>query len=163
VDIEDALIGLAVAAALALGVRSVMRGGSAERAATLTFVVFLLLNKVYSPQYSLWLFVLALVADWPLWALGLLVLVGIGDYYGQFAGLYITNTSLGPNAVTTWWANSVGPWESRVRDVGLLATSLGAWLSRPGTPTATATARPGAVPAAAAHRDSLVASGTDGR
>jgi len=161
--IEDALIGLVVLAVLGIGIRSVLRGGSVERAATLTFVVFLLVNKVYSPQYTLWLFVFALVAEWPLWTLGMLWLVGIGDYFGQFADLYITNTSVGSNAVTTWWASNVGPWESRLRDLGIVAASFGAWLGRPGPPEPVPARRTSPVAAVAHQGDALLASGTEGR
>jgi len=94
------VIAVAVVASLVVGIRAVLRGGSVERAAAFTFVVFLLVNKVYSPQYTLWLFVMALVAEWPGWTLLLLSVVGLADYYGTFASFYITNASVPQTVVT---------------------------------------------------------------
>jgi hypothetical protein len=89
-------------------------------------VVFLLLNKVYSPQYTLWLFVMALVAEWPIWTLLLLTVAGLVDYYGTFATLYLTNASVAPSKASTWWAQVVAPWVSRVRYFLVAISAVGA-------------------------------------
>lgn len=128
---QDAVIAVAVVVSLAVGVHAVFRGGSVERAAAFTFVVFLLINKVYSPQYTLWLFVMALVAEWPGWTLLLLSVIGLADYYGTFASFYITNASVPQSVVTTWWEHIVAPWVGRVRYFGLAACAVGAALVGP--------------------------------
>jgi uncharacterized membrane protein len=126
VKVEDTVIAAAVLIAMLVGIRAVLRGGSVERAAIITFVVFLLLNKVYSPQYTLWLFVMALVAEWPIWALLVLTVAGLVDYYGTFATLYLTNASVTPSQASSWWAHEVAPWVSRVRYFLVAAGALGA-------------------------------------
>lgn len=126
VKVEDTVIAAAVLIAMFVGIRAVLRGGSVERAAVITFVVFLLLNKVYSPQYTLWLFVMALIAEWPIWTLILLTVAGLVDYYGTFATLYLTNASVAPSQASTWWAQVVAPWVSRVRYFLVAASALGA-------------------------------------
>lgn len=128
---QDAVIGIAVAVAIALGIRSVRGGGSPERAAVLTFAIFLLLNKVYSPQYTLWLFVMGLIAQWPGWSLLLLTGTGLADYFGTFATLYVTNASVTPDQATIWWAGTVSPWVGRVRYLGVALSSLGGALTHP--------------------------------
>jgi hypothetical protein len=126
VKVEDTVIAAAVLIAMFVGIRAVLRGGSVERAAIITFVVFLLLNKVYSPQYTLWLFVMALVAEWPIWTLVLLTIAGLVDYYGTFATLYVTNASVAPSQASSWWAHEVAPWVSRVRYFFVVASAVGA-------------------------------------
>jgi hypothetical protein len=53
---------------------------SPERAALVLFAVFLLVNKVYSPQYTLWLAVFAILADLPGWTFWLMAVGGVTDY-----------------------------------------------------------------------------------
>ena len=93
VAVADGLEALVVLGAIAVGVRAVLRGGSPERAAAFAFAAFLLVNKVYSPQYLLWLLVMALIAGWPGWTMLLLSIAGLVDYFGTFGGLYLTNAS----------------------------------------------------------------------
>ncbi len=74
-----------LSAALVLGVMAllawrVLRGLSPEVAAGVAFGVFMLINKTYSPQYTLWVYVYAIVASWPLWSLAGLALAGVADY-----------------------------------------------------------------------------------
>jgi uncharacterized membrane protein len=128
VRVEDTVIGVAVLAAIVIGVRAVWRGGSAERAAVATFVVFLLLNKVYSPQYTLWLVAMALIAEWPIWTILLLTVAGLIDYYGTFATLYVTNASVPRSPVTAWWQQEIAPWVSRLRYFLVGVSALGATL-----------------------------------
>lgn len=130
VALEDAVIALVVLVAAGIGVRAMRRGAGAASAASLTFITFLLVNKVYSPQYTLWVFFFALLAEWPGWTLGLLSLVGLFDYAGQFLDLYETNAIWGSSPLSHWWLVDVQPWEARLRDAGLLAAAAGAWLGR---------------------------------
>ncbi len=149
VKVEDTVIAAAVLIATLVGIRAVLRGGSFERAAVITFVVFLLLNKVYSPQYTLWLFVMALVAEWPIWTLVVLTVAGLVDYYGTFATLYLTNASVAPSQASTWWAQSVAPWVSRVRYFLVAASALGASTMATGSLAAGSVVVPGGAGAVA--------------
>jgi hypothetical protein len=73
-----------VLAVVGLAIWQVWRGARWEAGALLCLVGFLLLAKVYSPQYDLWLLpLLALLAcPWPLWALN--VLAGLAYYAAIF-------------------------------------------------------------------------------
>jgi uncharacterized membrane protein len=150
VSVDNAVIGVALLTVIALGLRSVARGASVERWAAWTFVVFLLLNKVYSPQYTLWLFVFALAAGWPGWTLLVLSGTGVVDYSMTFATLYVTNASVAPNAASTWWATTVAPWIARGRDLAVAACGLAATLVPPASAPAFA-----AVPARSSVAEQL--------
>jgi uncharacterized membrane protein len=152
VKVEDTVIGAAVLIAMLVGIRAVWRGGTVERAAIITFVVFLLLNKVYSPQYTLWLFVMALLAEWPIWTLVLLTVAGLVDYYGTFATLYLTNASVEPSKASTWWADTVAPWVSGVRYFLVGLSAVGAAAMGSGSVAAVSTSR-GASSVLAASKD----------
>lgn len=67
----------------------VYRGGRVIQATALTFTVFLFVNKVYSPQYTLWVFVLAILAEWPVWTYITIALAGLVDYVNSFTVLYL--------------------------------------------------------------------------
>jgi hypothetical protein len=140
VKVEDTVIGAAVLIAMLVGIRAVWRGGTVERAAIITFVVFLLLNKVYSPQYTLWLFVMAILAEWPIWTLVLLTVAGLVDYYGTFTTLYLTNASVAPSKASTWWAEAMAPWVSRVRYFLVGLSAVGAATIGSGSLVAVSTA-----------------------
>lgn len=73
------LSGVVIVAALA-GAVAIWRGHRTEHVTALVFFVFMLMQKVYSPQYTLWLAVFALVADWDLWTLAALSLMGLAAY-----------------------------------------------------------------------------------
>jgi uncharacterized membrane protein len=67
----------------------VYRGARVIDATALSFTVFLFVNKVYSPQYTLWVFVLAILAEWPIWTYIVLTLAGLVDYVNSFTVLYL--------------------------------------------------------------------------
>ena len=77
VDLLSAVLVLGVMALLAW---RVLRGLGPEVAAGIAFGVFMLINKTYSPQYTLWVYVYAIVAEWPLWSLAGLALAGVADF-----------------------------------------------------------------------------------
>ena len=86
----DAVTLAIVLIALALLVRNVLRGGSVPRAAAFSFAAFLMVNKVFSPQYMLWLLAFALVAEWPSWTAWVLAGGGLADYANAFTFLHFT-------------------------------------------------------------------------
>jgi uncharacterized membrane protein len=73
---------------------------SAALAASLTFAVFLFVNKVYSPQYMLWLLVYAIVAEWPVWTIVLVTAGGLIDYVNSFTEMYLIQAHA---SVLTWY------------------------------------------------------------
>jgi hypothetical protein len=76
----NAVLSVLVLTAAAAGAVAVWRGAHVAHVAALVFFVFMLLEKVYSPQYTLWLAVFALIAGWDLWTIVLLSVMGLVDY-----------------------------------------------------------------------------------
>ncbi|MHB8262863.1 MAG: glycosyltransferase 87 family protein [Acidimicrobiales bacterium] len=83
------------------------------------FAVFLLVNKVYSPQYTLWMLVFAIIAEWPAWTAWLLAAGGLIDYYNSFTTLYMTGFH-GPQV--SWYFQHIFPLGNDARYAVLLAT-----------------------------------------
>jgi uncharacterized membrane protein len=76
----NAVLAAIVCAAAAAGAVAVWRGASVAHVAAVVFFVFMLIEKVYSPQYTLWLVAFALIAEWEAWTIGVLSVVGLVDY-----------------------------------------------------------------------------------
>ena len=107
----------------------VYRGGRVVEAAALTFTVFLFFNKVYSPQYTLWVFVLAILAEWPVWTTIIITLAGLADYVNSFSVLYLlTSKSSGAG----WYVGHVFFVGVAYRYITLAVAGIGAALG--GTP-----------------------------
>jgi hypothetical protein len=62
----------------------VWRGDSPEKAAALEFALFFLVNKVFSPQYMLWMLAAGVLAEWPGWTTWLVAVGGWVDYWNSF-------------------------------------------------------------------------------
>jgi hypothetical protein len=60
--------------------RGVWRGWRVEHTTALVFFAFMLMQKIYSPQYTLWLAAFALIANWETWTIAVLSLMGLTDY-----------------------------------------------------------------------------------
>lgn len=82
----------------------VYRGGRVIDAAAMTFTVFLFFNKVYSPQYTLWVFVLAILAEWPVWSYVAVTLMGLFDYVNSFTVLYLLTAK---KSSAAWYVNHI--------------------------------------------------------
>ena len=83
------LLSLLIVTATALWALRRMAGGwSAPAASATVLAVFFLVNKVYSPQYMLWMVTSAVIAGWPIGALGLLTVGGIVDWAGSLLGIW---------------------------------------------------------------------------
>lgn len=89
---------------VALGMWRVYRGGRVIQATAVSFAVFLFVNKVYSPQYTLWLFVLAILAEWPVWTYMALTIAGIVDYVNSFTVLYLLTAK---STAARWYVGHV--------------------------------------------------------
>jgi hypothetical protein len=127
----DVLSGLIVVAAVIMLVPRVLRGGSPIAAAAMAFAVLLLVNKVYSPQYMLWLFVFGVLAEWPVWNLVLMSVAGFVDYGDAMMALYLSHIH---SPAFSWFFKTVYPWNGVLRysSIGLaLVGALVKWRQRP--------------------------------
>jgi hypothetical protein len=106
----------------AIGTRSILRGTSPVVAAALLFGGFLILTKVYDPQYALWLFGFAVLAEWPAWALALLSLVGVVDFGNAVVSLYLGATRA---TQASWYFHHASRLDTDLRLAVLLACTLG--------------------------------------
>ena len=101
----------------------VYQGGRAVEAAAYAFTIFLFVNKVYSPQYTIWLVAFALLADWPGWTLLLLTISGIADYINSFAEIHFIYTR---SPALSWYTHEVFNLGLLFRYMALVVTGLGA-------------------------------------
>ena len=83
------------------------------------FTVFLLVNKVYSPQYTLWILVFAIIAEWPAWTAWLLAAGGLIDYYNSFTVLFLASDH---SPSFSWYFRYIFPLGSDARYAALIAT-----------------------------------------
>lgn len=124
-DVVSATLVVVIVVAL---IPTVLRGGSPVGAAALAFAGFLLVNKVYQPQYMLWLFVLALLADWPTWALVLMSAAGVIDYANAMAVLRLEAIR---SRDLDWYGHIVFPIDRAIRVSAIIAGVMGTmWRAR---------------------------------
>ena len=133
IAVVDLLSGALVVLAVALLVPRVLRGGSPIAASAITFAVLLLVNKVISPQYILWLFVLAVIAEWPVWSLVLMSVAGLVNYADAMMTLYLSRTH---SPSFSWFFQTLYPWNRALRNV-TVAAGLGQALARSPQPVPT--------------------------
>lgn len=109
-----------VAAILLVGAAVVWRGASARKVAAVVFAGFLLVQKVYSPQYTLWLVVFALLAEWEAWTLVLLTAGGLYDYVNS---VVILELSVSHSPAFGWYYERVFPLgrAARLSAIGISA------------------------------------------
>src|SRR5438552_7894030 len=94
--------GVTLAAALALAVTElVTRRLDVLRASCGLMCVFFLANKVFSPQYWLWVVALVALAGLPGWLGSLVNLVALGDFVASFSRLHIQSERVW--AITVWF------------------------------------------------------------
>ncbi len=136
VSTVDLLSALLVLGAVGWLTPRVLRGVSPVVAAAATFAVLFLVGKVYSPQYMLWLFVLAIIAQWPAWTLVLMSVAGVVDYASSMTILYLSHTR---SPAFGWFFRTIYPWNSALRNT-TFALGLG-WAALRGPAVATGGAR----------------------
>ncbi len=88
-------------------------GGSPVDAAVTTFALLLLVDKVYSPQYMLWLFAFGVIAQWPVWSLVLMSVAGLVDYADAMTALYLSHTH---SPAFSWFFHTLYPWNTSMRN-----------------------------------------------
>jgi hypothetical protein len=76
----NAVLIAVVLVSVAAGTVATMRRASPAHAAAVTFFVYMLFQKVNSPQYTLWLVVFAAIDEWEPWTIVALSLMGLADY-----------------------------------------------------------------------------------
>jgi hypothetical protein len=76
----NAVLMAVVAVSVVVGVRAIWRRGSPVHAAAVAFFVYMVFQKVNSPQYTLWLVVYAAIDEWEPWTIVALSLMGLADY-----------------------------------------------------------------------------------
>ena len=133
--------GLVVLVAILL-VPRVLNGDSPMAATAVVFAALMLVNKVFSPQYMLWLVVVGVVALWPTWSLATMSAAGILNYVVAMVILYLLHTR---SPSFAWFFHVVNPWNVALR-YGSITLGLFAALilrrDRPWSPTVPASLKP---------------------
>ena len=88
----DAVSAATLLVAMVVLARLVLRGASPVFAAAAALAAFMLVNKVFSPQYMLWVLVFALLAAWPGWTLALITMAGLLDFANAMITLHLLST-----------------------------------------------------------------------
>lgn len=115
---------IAVLLAVSIGFRQVWHGRSLYGATAATFAVFLLVNKVFSPQYMIWLLALGAAADWPIWTMIIASVAGVIDYVNSLLVLHLL-TEATPARVL-WYGRVIFPLGLLVRYSAIALILLGA-------------------------------------
>jgi glycosyl transferase family 87 len=76
----NAVLAAVVAVSVVVGVRTIWRRGSPVHVAAVAFFVYIVFQKINSPQYTLWLVVYAAIDEWEPWTIVALSLMGLADY-----------------------------------------------------------------------------------
>lgn len=67
-----------------------IRTGASSRSIFVSvLVVFFVVNKVFSPQYILWVFAMAIVGEWPPWTLAVITAGGFLEFANSFGRLLV--------------------------------------------------------------------------
>jgi hypothetical protein len=104
--------------AVAAGAVAAWRGARVDRVAALVFLVFMVMEKVYSPQYTLWVLIYALLAEWELWTIVALALIGLVDDGAAAVHIALVHDQA-PNA-RAWYDRNMAPREQGFRLFGLV-------------------------------------------
>jgi hypothetical protein len=123
----DVLSGVLVVLVVVLLVPQVLRGSSPVAAAAVAFAVLLLVNKVYSPQYMLWLFIFGVLAEWPVWSLVLMSVSGLVDYADAMAALHLSHTH---SQAFSWFFHTLYPWNTALRNSSIALALCGGLVRR---------------------------------
>jgi hypothetical protein len=86
----DLLIAAVVVAGMVLLAGYVARYGGAEFAAGAAFAWWMLFNKVFSPQYMLWVLIYGIIAGWSSLMVALISAAGLADFSSSFIALYLS-------------------------------------------------------------------------
>lgn len=89
-------------------------GGAGQRqgVSAVVFAVFLVMQKVYSPQYTLWLVPFGLLAEWEFWSICVVSMVGLGNYISAATSIYLRGHD---PRLADWFARTIQPLERDTR------------------------------------------------
>lgn len=119
---------LVVAVAVFFFMWRVFRGQRVVDATAYTVVIFFFVNKVYSPQYTLWVFVLLILAEWPIWTYLILSIAGLVDYVNSFSTLYLLTVK---SPAAGWYVGHLFGLGLLFRYVALATSGIAAAISGP--------------------------------
>jgi hypothetical protein len=121
----DGLSFMLLGAVSVLALLSTLRGEDPRRAAAVTFLVWMVVNKVFSPQYMVWVLTMVTIAEWPVWTAAAVTLGGLSDWWNSFGVLGYSQRFLHPLFLP--YRPALYSWLLRFRYVTLLAaTAAGA-------------------------------------
>ncbi|MGH9017607.1 MAG: glycosyltransferase 87 family protein, partial [Acidimicrobiales bacterium] len=110
-SVVDALSAGVVLVVMVLAGMRVLGGGSPAYAAAAAFATFMLVNKVFSPQYMLWVLVFGLLAEWPVWTLAVVTVAGLVDFTNAMTTLHLLATD---NSGFGWYFRWIFPLDRLV-------------------------------------------------
>jgi uncharacterized membrane protein len=126
----DVLIAAIVLAGMLVLAGYVARYGGPEFAAGAAFAWWMLFNKVFSPQYMLWVLIYAIIAGWSSLMVALISAAGLADFSSSFITLYLSKTH---SHALGWWMYRVFYQERAFRlasiAIALAASVLGTVVS----------------------------------
>lgn len=117
------VFGGVVAAAVLVGIYVAWRGVAPEKVAAIVFCVFLVMQKVYSPQYTLWLIPFALLAVWQFWSIVALSMVGLANYSSATINILFRWRY---TRAARWYARNIEPLDRDVRLAVIVIVALAA-------------------------------------
>lgn len=121
VAVVDVLSFLVVSAAVFWLGNQVYRGGSVISAAANLFAIFLVVNKVFSPQYMIWMMAYAVLAEWPAASYAWLALGGVVDYLNSLTVLFLIHTH---SPSLRWYGDRLFPLGLLTRYGSIVAAAI---------------------------------------
>ncbi len=118
----DMAIAVIVLAGVLVLAGYVARYGGAEFAAGAAFAWWMLFNKVFSPQYMLWVLIYAIIAGWSSLMVALISAAGLADFSSSFITLYLAKTH---SHAYGWWMYRVF-YQERAFRLASIAIALAA-------------------------------------
>lgn len=110
-----------VLAGAVAGAVAIWRGARVAHVAALVFLWFMVMEKVYSPQYTLWILVYALLADWDLWTIVALTMIGLIDYASAAVHIELVHSSPQTPTTLSWYEQHIMYWQQGLRLLSSLA------------------------------------------
>ncbi|MGH2910050.1 MAG: hypothetical protein ACRDK8_12205, partial [Solirubrobacteraceae bacterium] len=120
------VIVLVAAAAAAV---AIWRGARIAHEAALVFLAFMVMERVYSPQYTLWVLIYALLDDWELWTIVALSLIGLIEYGSAAIHIQLVHSDPRTLAILGWYEQHIMYAQQGLRLLGSIAIG-GAMLAR---------------------------------
>lgn len=109
--------------------RQIASGITPAMATSWVFLGWMIVNKVFSPQYMLWVLAFAVLGEWPLWTMAILTVGGLGDYWNSFTALMYHTLYPIQAPTRVWFFQTVFPWGQGFRYLTLAVAGFSAWLA----------------------------------